>query len=106
MTGLAFEYFAGAGDVTGCTSIDIFMSGQDRLYLTNMKCRVIYDIAELSENSTFSGSASRVCGLQFVSLSAEQKTDLVKLLSSKATRPIKSGAFEQGRETKLLKSNY
>ena len=106
MTGLAFEHFAGAGDVRGCTSIDIFMSGQDRLYLTNMKCRVIYDIAELSENITFSGSASRVCGLQFVSLSAEQKTDLVKLLSSKATRPIKNGAFEQGRETKLLKSNY
>ena len=106
VAGLAFEHFAGSGDVTGWTSIDIFMGGKFRLYVRDIKCRVIYDIAELSENTTFSGSSSRVCGLQFVCLHAGQKTDLVKLFNSKATRPIKNDSFEQVQETKLLKSKY
>ena len=105
-TGLAFEHFAGAGNPADWRLIDIFMSGRDPLYLPKVKCRVIYDIAELSENSTFSGSAIRICGLQFGSLRNEQEKKLKKLLNSKATRPIPNCAPEQGRETKLTTSYY
>ena len=104
MAGLSFEHFAGAGDPTKWTPIDIFMSGQNSLYIPNMQCRVIYDIAELSENSTFSGSATRVCGLQFASLSDVQEKQLVKLLNSGATRPIPNSAPEQEWETKQIGS--
>ena len=106
MTGLALEHFAGAGDPTDWTSIDIFMSGRDPLYLPKVKCRVIYDIAELSENSTFSGSAIRICGLKFGSLRDEQEKKLVKLLNSRAARPIPNSAPAQGQQTKLTNSNY
>jgi hypothetical protein len=106
MTGLAFEHFAGAGGPTDWTSIDIFMSGRDPLFLPKIKCRVIYDIAELSENRTFSGSAIRVCGLQFASLRNEQEKKLVKLLNSRATKPLPNSTPEHGRETKQTKSNY
>ena len=106
MTGLAFEHFAGVEEPADWRSIDIFMSGRDPLYLPKVMCRVIYDIAELSENSTFSGSAIRVCGLQFRSLRSEQEKKLVKLLNSKATKPIQNSAPEQVGETKLLKSNF
>jgi len=98
MTGLAFEHFAGAEEPADWRSIDIFMSGRDPLYLSKVKCRVIYDIAELSENSTFSGSAIRVCGLQFGSLRSEQKKKLVTWLNSGATKPIPNNAPEQGWE--------
>jgi len=104
MTGLAFEHFAGAREPADWRSIDIFMSGRNPLYLPKVKCRVIYDIAELSENSTFSGSAIRVCGLQFGSLRDEQEKKLVKLLNSKATKPILNSEPEQVRETKIAKS--
>ena len=103
---MALEHFAGAEDPADWRSIDIFMSGRDPLYLPKVKCRVIYDIAALSENGTFSGSAIRVCGLQFGSLRNEQKEKLATLLNSRATKPIPNSAPEQGRETKLLKSNY
>ena len=106
LTGLALEHFAGAGDSTDWTSIDIFMSGRDLLYLPKVKCRVIYDIAELSENSTFRGSAIRVCGLKFHSLRDEQGKKLVKLLNSRATKPIPNSKPDQEREIKLTKSKY
>ena len=106
LAGLAFEHFAAAGDHTDWTSIDIFMSGRDPLYLPKVKCRVIYDIAELSEGNTFSGSAFRVCGLKFGSLRDENEKKLVNMLNSRATRPIPNSAPEQGPETKLTNSNY
>ena len=103
-TGLAFEHFAGARNPADWTSIDIFMSGRDPLYLPKIKCRLIYDIAELSENITFSGSAIRVCGLQFGSLNNEQERELVKLFNSNKTKPIPHSAPEQGRIKTLSKS--
>ena len=104
INGLAFEHFLGPEAPTDWTSIDVFMGGRDRLYLPKIKCRVVYDIAELSENSTFSGTAIRVCGLQFGSLKKEQKQKLVKLLNSHATKPIPNSPPEQ--ETKRTKYNY
>ena len=106
ITGLAFEHFAGAGDQIDWTSIEIFMNGRERLYLPKIKCRVIYNISELSENSTFSGSAIRVCGLQFAFLSDEQEKQLVKLLNSRATGPIPNSTFEKEQGAKRTKSNY
>lgn len=106
LAGLALEHFAGAGDPTDWTSIDIFMSGPDPLYLPKIMCRVIYDIAELSENSTFSGSAIRICGLKFGSLRDEQGKKLAKLLNSRATKAVPNSTPDQERETKLTKSKY
>ena len=105
-SGLAFEHFGGAGDPGDWSLIDIFMGGRNPFYLPKIKCRLIYDIAELSENSTFSGSEVRVCGLQFGSLRNEHNKKLVKLINSKATMPIPSSTPEYGRKTKLTKSNY
>ena len=98
LAGLAFEHFAGAGEPADWRVIDIFMSGRDPFYLPKVKCRIIYDIAELSEDSTFSGSKTRVCGLQFGSLRDEEEKKLVELLNSGGTQPIPNCTSEQVRD--------
>ena len=102
MTGLAMEHFAGEGDRTDWRSIDIFMGGREPLYLPRIRCRLIYDIGELSENITFSGASVRVCGLQFEALSKDQEDKLLRLLGTRATKQVTNSIPAQdGKQSKI-----
>lgn len=105
MTGLAIEHFASGGDPPDWRSIDIFMGGRDPLYLHGIRCRLIYNIGELSENISFSGTAVRVCGLQFEPLTKDQEDKLKRLLiNSRATKSILNGIPGKGQEAKQAES--
>ena len=75
-TGLAVEYSPFAGEKPDWTEVDIFTTNQIRFRLPEIPCKIIYDIDALSENSSFSGSKSRLAGLQYVGLSNEQQTQI------------------------------
>lgn len=62
--------------------IDIYARSGDRFHLLRIPCKIIYQIDSLSENQSFSGSRSRIAGLQFDSLSKKQQEKLQALLDS------------------------
>ncbi len=78
--GLAFQFTPGNGKTTACRAIDILGPGADRFYLAGIRCRRIYDICALAEDQTFTGASTRLCGLQFIDLTAEQTRKLASLI--------------------------
>ena len=48
-------------------------TGPARFYLSGVVCRRIYDISALDEDQTFSGTETRLCGLEIINLSNHQK---------------------------------
>ena len=78
--GLAFRYIPKPGKTAEFKLIDILGTGPTRWHLPEVACEKSYDISALSENQTFSGSETRLCGLQFIRLTGEQKERLAILL--------------------------
>lgn len=78
--GLAFQFASGPQKKTRCRPIDILGPEPDRLYVSGITCRPIYDIGILSEGGSFTGTANRLCGLQFINLSEEQSQKLTDLI--------------------------
>ena len=86
--GLAFEYQPFAGEKPDWTEIDIFTTDDIRFRLSEIPCKIIYDIVALPENSSFRGSKSRIVGLQYVGLSNEHQVNLDYMINSKLYPPI------------------
>ena len=78
--GLAFQFAPGPQKKTKCRAIDILAPGRDRFYISGITCRPIYDIGILSEGESFTGTANRLCGLQFIDLSENQTQKLTDLI--------------------------
>ena len=78
--GLAFRYTPKPGETAEFKLIDILGSGSQRWHLPKVSCKKAYDISVLSENQTFTGSETRLCGLQFTRLTGEQTERLAILL--------------------------
>ncbi len=78
--GLRFEYFPSAVDGAKWSAIDIFWVRRNQFYLSGLPCKIIYDISHLAENSTFSGSRCRTCGLAYQTLTQDQQEKLEDLL--------------------------
>ncbi len=66
-TGLAFHYIPVRGEKVEIDTIDIMATGPARFYLSGLSCRWIYDIGALDEERTFTGTETRLCGLEFIS---------------------------------------
>ena len=66
-TGLAFHYTPVKGEKAKSDTIDIMATGSARFYLSGVVCRRIYDISALDDDQTFSGTETRLCGLEFIS---------------------------------------
>ena len=66
-TGLAFQYVPVQGEKIQTDTIDIMAAGPARFYLSGLACRRIYDICALDEEQTFTGTETRLCGLEFIS---------------------------------------
>ncbi len=79
-SGLAFEHHPNLGDMSKLTKIDIFANCPSRFHLTGVPCKTVYDIIELSENRTFTGTEMRRCGLEYESLSKKKEDHLERLL--------------------------
>ena len=85
--GLALRYTPKSGNKTEFKLIDIMGTGHQRWHLPEVACERAYDISVLAEDQTFSGSETRLCGLQFIRLTSEQKDRLAILLEQCDTGP-------------------
>ena len=68
------------GERGECRAIDIFGPEPERLHVSGIACRKIYEIGTLAENQTFTGAETRQCGLQFIALTDEQTQKLTTLI--------------------------
>ncbi len=73
--GLAFQYATVGNDMAQSDTIDIMATGPARFYLSGLACRKAYDISALAEDQSFTGAETRLCGMKFVRIEAEQKLD-------------------------------
>jgi hypothetical protein len=67
-TGLAFHYALINGEKAEFDTIDIMTTGPARFFLSGLVCRRIYDISAQDEDQTFTGTESRLRGLEFINL--------------------------------------
>lgn len=79
--GLKIECFPSAESKPQATMIDIYSLPQERLYLAGVPCRIVYDVADLEQNDTFSGSNKRIAGMQYQKLTDAQKDKLEHFLN-------------------------
>jgi hypothetical protein len=85
--GVAYQYTHINAAKADSEMIDIMGKVPDRFSLLGLDCRTVYDIATLNEDRTFTGSSSRLRGLQFKGLTAEQEERLDFLLENCVTGP-------------------
>lgn len=78
--GLKFEYLPGSLPAPHWINVDIAAGNKNGLLLSTVPCRVVYDIRDLVQNHTFTGSETRICGLCFNELTADQKEALHRLI--------------------------
>ena len=79
--GLQIECYPSAESGLNAMTIDIYTLPQERFYLADLPCRVVYDIANLAQDSAFSGANSRIAGLRYKKLTDEQKEKLEHALN-------------------------
>ena len=70
------EYMHGWVSPDGWTLIDIASGKSHCALLSSVRCRLIYDISDLSQQRTFTGQDTRICGLAFGELTVEQEDAL------------------------------
>ena len=85
--GLSFRFSPKPGYTTECDEIDIRGIGPKKFHLCGIACKRTYDISELAEGDTFTGSEIRLCGVQFTRLTKEQEENLTLLLHLYDVRP-------------------
>jgi hypothetical protein len=81
MGGLKIECYPSAESRPDVMTIDIYALPQSRFHMAGIPCRVVYDIANLKEDSTFSGSQSRISGLRYEKFTDEQRDKLAYFLN-------------------------
>lgn len=93
MGGFKIECYPYAGSKSDSITVDIYAFPEGRFHMIRVPCRVVYDIANLVEGGTFSGSHSRICGLKYEKLTTEQKDKLEYLLNPTPKPDRGSGLF-------------
>ena len=84
--GLRFEYFPSAAGGAKWRTVDIFRGKRNQFYLSGLPCKIIYDLSHLGENSNFSGSRCRICGLNYQNLTEDQQEKLEDLLDNEISQ--------------------
>jgi len=92
-TGLAFRYVPVRGEKTVTDTIDIMATGPARFYLSGLNCRRIYDISALEEDQTFTGTETRLCGLEFIAI--ENNHQLGFFLRNYLNMPVEELYYSQ-----------
>ena len=78
--GLSFQFNPKPDDKIECSEVKIMAIGSTRFHLPAISCKTVYDISVLAENQTFTGSETRLRGVQFSRLTREQNQKLSLLL--------------------------
>ena len=86
--GLAFQYSPVGGQKAESETIDIMAKSPDLLYLPSVACRTMYDISALAEDQTFTGAATRLCGVKFFRLNKEHKQKLAHFIKKYGLEPF------------------
>ena len=101
--GMAFEYICNPEDTAQANSkIAIFLSG-DGFYLSNLPCRVVFDLATHSFNKNLVPNtiyAINRCGVQFTATTENQKVKLEYFLKHH-TRGLAASSFSRNFEAKI-----
>jgi hypothetical protein len=87
--GLAFQYSPVGGQKAESETIDIMAKSPDLLYLPSVACRTMYDISALAEDQTFTGAATRLCGVKFFRPTKEHKQKLALFIKKYGLMPSK-----------------
>ena len=85
--GLAFQYTPAGEEKAESETIDIMAKSPDLFYLPAVACRMMYDISALAEDQSFTGAATRLCGVKFIRLQKEQKQKLVLFIKKYGLEP-------------------
>ena len=78
--GAAYQYRPSSGQAAKDTRIDITVADPNSNPILDIACRKVYDVAELTVDGKFSGSETRLCGVEFIHLSEDQEDKLYLLL--------------------------
>jgi hypothetical protein len=70
--GLAFQFAPGQGKTGECRAIHILGPEPDRLHVSGISSRKIYEIGALAQDQPFTGAETRLCGPQFIDLTHAQ----------------------------------
>jgi hypothetical protein len=85
--GLVFQYSPVVDQKAESETIDIMAKSPDLLYLPSVACRAMYDISALTEDQSFTGAATRLCGVKFVRLNKDQTQKLVLFIEKYGLEP-------------------
>ncbi len=85
--GLSFYYTPVGRQKAESETIDIMAKSPDPFYLPAVACRTMYDISALAEDQSFTGAATRLCGVKFVGLNKEQKQRLALFIKKYGREP-------------------
>ena len=85
--GLVFQYTPAGEEKAESETIDIMAKSPDLFYLPSVACRAMYDISALAEDQSFTGAATRLCGVKFVRLQKEQKQKLTLFIKKYGLEP-------------------
>ena len=78
--GAAYQYTPLSGQAAKENRINITVTDPNSNPIFDIACRKVYDVAELTVDGKFSGSETRLCGVEFVHLSEDQEDKLYVLL--------------------------
>jgi hypothetical protein len=95
INGLAFSYYIENAPMIKPVQVDIFQS-ENGFYLSNIPCRVIYDIQYLNPGYSLFIQPRR-CGLCFGKLSINQENELIYFLR----RHIKATVDQNGKSNTI-----
>lgn len=73
--GLAFCYPAVESEEPQVDTIDIMATGSARFFLSGLVCRKVYDIGILAEDQSFTGTDTRLCGMEFIRVESEKSLE-------------------------------
>ena len=85
--GLVFQYTPAGGEKAESETIDIMGKSPDLFYLPSVACRAMYDISALAEDQSFTGAATRMCGVKFVRLQKDQTQKLTHFIKKYGLEP-------------------
>ena len=85
--GLAFQYSPVEGRRADSATIDILAKNSVPFFLPSVACRTMYDLSMLAEDRTFTGVATRLCGVKFVGLQKEQTQKLAHFIKKYGLEP-------------------
>ena len=87
--GSAFYYTPAGRRKAESATIDIMAKSPDPFVLPAVACRTMYDISVLAEDQSFTGAATRMCGVKFVRLQKEQTQKLAHFIKKIRPRAVR-----------------